>query len=321
MTIVRSFLLVALAMLTAAEPAAAQTDYPNRPVRIIVGFTAGSATDVTGRIFAQKFSEAWNVPVTVENITGSSGSIGVDRVAKSPPDGYTLMWSGSAALTITPALQGTPYDPTRDLAPISLALSMPSILAVNNDVAAKDFKEFLALAKKQPGMSYATPGVGTPQHIAIEVLKGRAGIDITHIPYRGAVMTDVLGGRVPITLQNAGAILPLVRENKLRGLAVTSLKPSPNVPGLPAIAEAGFPGFEAISWFGFLAPAGTPAPVLQKVHATTQKVLADPAMRTRFTQLGLDIVGSSPEELAAIVKSDLSKWSKVIKDAGIKAGD
>jgi tripartite-type tricarboxylate transporter receptor subunit TctC len=260
------------------------------------------------------------VPVTVENITGSSGSIGVDRVVKAAPDGYTIMWSGNAAITITPSMQGTPYDPVRDLAPISLALSMPSILAVNNDVPAKTFKEFLALAKKQPGkMSYATPGVGTPQHIAGEMLKGLAGINILHVPYRGAVFTDVLGGRVPITIQNAGAILPLVREKTLRGLAVTSLKPSPNMPGLPTIAESGFPGFEAISWFGLFAPAGTPEPIIRKINEQARKVLADASMRDKFAKLGLDPVGNTPAELAAIVKNDLGKWAKVIKDAGIKA--
>ncbi|HEX2215343.1 MAG TPA: tripartite tricarboxylate transporter substrate binding protein [Xanthobacteraceae bacterium] len=311
-------LLVAFLTVLLAGAASAQTNYPDRPIRMIVGFTAGSSTDITARVIAQKLSEAWSVPVTVENITGSSGSIGVDRVAKAAPDGYTLMWSGNAAITITPSLQGTPYDPVKDLAPISLALSMPSIFAVNNDVPAKTFQELIALVKKQPGMSYATPGVGTPQHIAGELLKKEANIELVHVPYRGAVMTDVLGGRVPITLQNAGAILPVVREKKLRGLAVTSLKPSPNLAELPTVADSGFPGFEAISWFGLFAPAGTPAPVIAKANQQLLKVLADEDVRKRFTQLGLDIVGTSPDQLAATVKTDLAKWAKVIKEAGIK---
>ncbi len=310
---------VAALAISCAGGALAQTKYPDRPVRMIVGFTAGSATDITGRIFAQKFSEAWGVPVTVENITGSSGAIGVDRVAKAAPDGYTLMWTGNAAITIVPVLQGTPFDPVKDLTPITAALVMPSIVAVNNDVPAKDLKEFIALAKKDPGkLSYAPPGVGTPQHIAGEMLKTQAGIDVVHVPYRGAQFTDVLGGRVPMTLQNAGAMLPVVREGKLRGIGVTSLKRSSKMPELPTVAEQGFPGFEAISWFGILAPAGTPKEIVDKVHQEAMKVLKDEKTRERFDQLGLEIIGNAPAEVAASIKGDLQKWDKVIKEAGIK---
>jgi tripartite-type tricarboxylate transporter receptor subunit TctC len=318
----RMLLATVCALLLTNLSAGAQTKYPDRPIRLIVGFTAGSATDITGRIFAQKFSEAWGVPVTVENITGSSGAIGVDRVAKAAPDGYTLMWTGNAAITIVPSLQGAPYDPVKDLAPISAALVMPSILAVNNDVPAKTLTELIALAKAQPGkLSYATPGVGTPQHIAGEMLKKQAGIDMVHVPYRGAQFTDVIGGRVTMTLQNAGAMLPVVRENKLRGIAVTSLKRAENIPELPTVADSGFPGFEAISWFGLLAPAGTPKEIIDKVHQEALKVLADPETRKRFTQLGLGTIGNSPAEMAAGIKTDLEKWSKVIKEAGIKTGN
>ena len=315
-----------LAMLLAwpaAAPAAAQTSYPDRPVRIIVGFTAGSATDITARIFAQRFSEAWGVAVTVENVPGAGGTVGLDRVAKAAPDGYTLAWAASGALTIGPSLQSKiSYDPLRDLAPISQVLTMPSILAVHNDVPVKTFEELIALAKAQPGkLSYATPGTGTPQHVAGELLKSLAGVDIVHVPYRGAVFTDVIGGRVTIAFQNAGAMLATVREGKLRGLAVTSLKRSPNMPEFPTVAESGFPGFEATSWFALLAPTGTPAPVLEKVRREALKVLAEPDMRARFAQLGLDPVGNSPDELAAIIKADLAKWAKVIKEVGIKAGE
>ena len=312
-------LLATLAILLMATPAVSQTNYPDRPIRMLVGFTAGSATDITARIFAQKFSEAWGVAVTVENITGSSGSIAVDRMAKSAPDGYTLMWSGNAAITVVPGLQGTPYDPVRDLAPISLALQMPSILAVNNDVPAKTLAEFIALAKAQPDkLSYATPGVGTPQHIAGELLKKLAGISLVHVPYRGAVFTDVIGGRVTMAVQNAGAMLSVVRDGQLRGLAVTSLKRSPNIPDLPTVVESGFPDFEAISWFGLFAPVGTPPAVVNKVHQEAVKIVGQPDMQAKFAQLGLDTVGNTPAELANIVKSDLVKWSKVIKEAGIK---
>jgi len=295
--------------------------YPNKPIKLIVGFTPGSATDITARIFAQKFSEAWAVPVTVENIPGAGGTVGVNRVAKAQPDGYTLIYAANGAMTIAPSLQGNlPYDPTRDFAPISLLLTMPSIVAVNNEVPAKTFQELIALAKARPGkLSYATPGNGTPQHVAGELLKILAGVDIIHVPYRGAIFTDVIDGRVTIALQNAGSVLQTVREGKLRGLAVTSLERSPNMPDLPTISESGFPGFEAISWFALLAPAGTPAPIVSKVYQESSKIVAQPDMRARFAQLGLDTVGKSPDKLAAVIKSDIDKWARVIKDAGITA--
>jgi tripartite-type tricarboxylate transporter receptor subunit TctC len=306
-----------------AGPALAQSRYPDKPVRIIVTFAPGGATDITARIIAQKLSEAWGVPVTVENIPGAGGSVGADRVAKAAPDGYTLGWIANGALTIAPGLQAKlPYDSARDFAPISQVLQMASIVAVNNDLPVKSFQELIALAKTQPGkMSYATPGVGTPQHIGGEPLKSLAGINLIHVPYRGALFADVIGGRVPITLQNMGAILPTVREGKLRGLAVTSLKRSPTIPELPAVAELGYPNFEATSWFALLAPAGTPAPIVGKLHQEILKVAAQADTREKFTQLGLDTVGNSPEELAAIIKSDIVKWAKVIKEAGIKGDE
>jgi len=322
---VHTSLIVGLMLALIAFTGRAQPDsglspiYPNKPVRMIVGFTPGSATDITARIFAQKFSEAWGLPVVVENIVGAGGSVGVARVAKAPPDGYTLAYAANGAMTIAPSLQSNlPYDPTRDLAPISLVLMMPSIVAVNNDVPATSFQELIALAKARPGkLSYATPGNGTPQHVAGEWLKILAGVDIVHVPYRGALFTDVIAGRVTIALQNAAAVLPAVREGKLRGLAVTSLRRSPNMPELPTISESGFPGFEVTSWYALLAPAGTPAPIVNKVHQEVLKGLAQPDLRAKFAKLGLDTVGNSPAELAAIIKSDIGKWAKVIKDAGM----
>jgi tripartite-type tricarboxylate transporter receptor subunit TctC len=311
-----------LATLPTATPTAAQ-NYPDKPVRFIVGFTAGSATDITARMFAQKFQEAWGVAVTVENVPGAGGSVGGDRVAKSAPDGTTFYWGANGALTINPTLlTSQTYDVTRDLTPVARLLVMPSILAVNNNVPAKTFAEFVALAKAQPGkLSYASPGTGTPQHIAGEMLKAQAGIDIVHVPYRGAVFTDVIGGRVTMTLQNMGAILPIVREGQLRGLAVTSLMRTPIMPALPTIAESGLPGFEAISWFGLMAPAGTPAPIISKVYQQAAKIAMEPEMKAKLAQLGLDTTADAPGVFAAIIKADIAKWAKVIKDANIKAGE
>ena len=313
-------LMASFVLAGASSSICAQSDaYPNKAVRLVVGFTPGSATDVTARLFAQRFNETWGVPVTVDNVPGAGGTVGALRVAKSPPDGYTLQYGGNGAMTIASGLYPKlGYDPSRDFAAVSLLLAMPSIVAVNNDLPVKTVQELIALAKSQPGkLSYASPGAGTPQHVGTELLKSLAGVDIAHIPYKGAIFMDVIGGRVPLTVQNAGSILPTVRDGKLRAIAVTSLKRSPHLPEIPTVAEAGYPGFEAVSWFGLFLPAGAPAAIVNKLHQETMKVLAQADMRARFTQLGLDIVGSTPAELAATVKTDVAKWAKVIKDAGI----
>ena len=312
--------VAAWALWLSGSAARAQATSPEKPVRFVVGFVPGSATDITARLFAAKFSEAWGVPVTVENVPGAGGSVGGDRVAKAAPDGATFYWGANGALTINPTLQANPsYDVVRDLQPVARLLVMASILAVNNDVQAKSVAELFALAKQQPGkLSYASPGVGTPQHIAGELLKSLAGVDIVHVPYRGAVYTDVIGGRVTMTLQNMGSISPVVREGRLRGLAVTSLQRTSIMPNLPTLAESGFPGFEATSWFGMLAPAGTPAPIVAKVHQQAVKIAAMPDVRQKLSALGLDTTGEGPEALAAIIKRDIAKWAKVIKDANIK---
>jgi tripartite-type tricarboxylate transporter receptor subunit TctC len=310
---------LALAGTAATQGAEAQTTWPERPVRLIVGFTAGSATDVTARLFAQKYSDAWGQPVVVENVAGNSGAIGVDRVAKSAPDGYTLMWAANAALTVLPSLQRLPFDPLKDLAPMGIALSMPSVFLANKDFPARNIQELVAYAKANPGkVSYGTPGVGTPQHIAGEMFCHRAGIQMEHIPYRGANMTDVLNGSVPIGIQNAGAVMPMIRDGQLRGLGVTSLRRSANAPDLPTLVEQGFPDFEAASWFGPMAPAGTAPGIIAKAHATTMAILADPETRRRVSELGLDIVAGTPEQMHATIAADIPKWAKVIADAGIK---
>ena len=312
---------IALALFAAGH-AHAQT-YPDRAIRILVGFTPGSATDISARMFAQKLGEEWGVAVTVENLPGAGGSVGGERVARSVPDGYTLYWGANGALTINPSLQTNPtFEPLRDLSPVARLLVMPSILAVNNDVPAKSVAELIALARANPGkLSFASPGAGTPQHIAGEVLKSQLGLDIVHVPYRGANFTDVIGGRVTMTFQNAGAILPIVREGKLRGLAVTSLKRSPNMPEFPTMIESGVPDFEVTSWFGLLAPVGTPAPIIAKLHKQAVEIVQHPHLRENFGRIGLDVVADAPEAFAAIIRTDTAKWAKVIKDAGIKAGE
>jgi tripartite-type tricarboxylate transporter receptor subunit TctC len=315
---VRALAVLGLAL---ASPVAAQTPWPEKPVKLVVGFTPGSATDVTGRMFAQKFGEAWGQPVIVENVAGNSGAIGTDKVAKAAPDGYTLMWAGNAAITVLPSMQQLPFDPVKDFEHITTTLVMPSVFFVNNDLPVKSLAELIAYAKANPGkLSYGTPGVGTPQHVAGELFCRLAGIKMEHIPYRGANLTDTMSGIVPVGIQNAGAAMPFVRDGRVRGLAVTALKRSPNAPELPTVAEAGFPGFEATSWFALLAPKGTPKPILEKVRAAALKVLADPEMVKKFAVIGLEPVGSTGEETRAAIASDIPKWGKVIQDAGIKTG-
>jgi tripartite-type tricarboxylate transporter receptor subunit TctC len=315
--------LVVLSTLLTAYFAAAQSSYPDRPVRLIVGFTPGSATDITARIFADRLNQVWTAPVVVENQPGGGGGVAANRVAKSAPDGYTLMWGANGALTINPSLQGKLlYDPPRDFAPISLVLRMASVVAVNNAVPARTMQDLIALARAQPGkLSYAHPGIGTPQHIAGELLKQIANVDMTQVPYRGAVFTDVLDGRVPILISNMGSVLPTLQDGRLRAVAVTSLERSPSLPDVPTVAESGFPGFEATSWFALVAPAGTPPAIVDRVHDVAVKIVKEPEMREKFAQLGVETVGNSPGELAEIIKTDIAKWAKVIAEAGIKVGE
>src|SRR5262249_42364628 len=256
----------------------------DRTIHLLVGFTPGSATDVSARVFAQRLSEIWSVPVTVENLPGGGGSVAAERVARAAADGYTLYWGANGAMTINPSLQPSPsFDPARDLAPIARLLVAPSILAVNNDVPAKTVAELIALAKAQPGkLSCASPGTGTPQHIACEVFRRQAGIEIVHVPYRGANFTDVIGGRVTMTFQNAGAILPTVREGKLRPLAMTALTRSPNMPDYPTMVEAGVADFDVTSWFGLLAPVSTPAPIIAKLHDQAIAIVSQADLREKY---------------------------------------
>jgi len=314
--------LVAVFSILAAGHAAAQT-YPDRAIRLLVGFTPGSATDVSARIFAQKLNEAWGVPVTIENVPGGGGSVAAERVARATPDGYTLYWGANGAMTINPTLQPmASFDPARDLAPVARLLLAPSILAVNNDVPAKSVAELIALAKAEPGkLTCASPGTGTPQHIACEVFRRQAHIEIMHVPYRGAIFTDVIGGRITMTFQNAGAILPTVREGKLRPLAMTATKRSPNMPDYPTMIEAGVPDFDVTSWFGLLAPVGTPPAAIAKLHDQAVAIVAQKDAREKFALIGLDVVTDPPEVFAKIIRADIARWAKVIHDAGIKPAD
>jgi tripartite-type tricarboxylate transporter receptor subunit TctC len=314
--------IVGMAAALAAFGATAQTRYPDKPIHVIVGFPAGSPPDTFARSFGQRLTAVWGQPVLVENVPGAGGSIAAERLAKAAPDGYTLGVLTEAQLVVNPSLYTLAYDPLKDFAPVSQLFASPNILAVNNAVPAKSVKELVALAKAQPGsLDFASGGSGSTSHIAGELFKSAAGVDLRHIPYKGilAAAPDLLGGRVSMVFSPMSIVLPMVRSGKLRGLAVTSLARSPAAPELPTIAESGYPGFEVTGWNGLLAPARTPGAVVGALHAEALNTLAQPEVRAKLADLGLQAIGSSPDEFARTIATELPKWAKVIHEMGIKA--
>ena len=311
-----------LAAVLAAGLALAQGGYPDKPIRIIVGFSPGVAPDVTMRLFSDKWNESWAKGVTVENVTGAGGNLAVERVAKAAPDGYTLLMGGNASLVINPNLfDKLPYDPLKDFAYISQIFIVPNLVVVPTDVPAKTIQELIALAKEKPNYFVAGhAGIGTSQHLGGELFMAMSGVKFQQVPYRGTtqILPDLLGGRLNLFFGNISNCLPLVREGKLRAFAITSRKRSPQIPDLPTMEELGFPGFEATAWFGLMAPAGTPQAILNRIHAETVKTLAMADVRAKLEGLGLQLVGNSPAEFVDIIKKETPMWGKVIKDAGIK---
>ena len=308
-----------------AAHAAAQGGYPEQPVRILVGFTAGVAPDVTARLLGERLGAAWGKAVVVENVTGAGGNIAADRLAKSPPNGYTLGMIGNSSLVFSPSMyERLSFDPVKDLAPISQIFVAANVLVVPSGVPAKTLAELVALARAQPGaLSYAHAGVGTSQHLAAELFKFMAGVDIRPVAYRGttALLPDLLAGRVSLSFANVVNVVPLVREGKLRAFAVTSAGRSAVAPELPTMAESGYPGFEAVPWFGLMAPAGTPGAIVERLHRDTVTVLAQPDVRKKMNDLGLDVIGGTPGEFAAAIERETPRWARLIKQAGIKASD
>ncbi len=316
------YAIAAALSLLGAQHAAAQTDYPQQTVRILVGFTPGVAPDIVGRLLAERFAASWGRPVVVENVTGAGGNLACDRVAHAVPDGHTLVMCGNGSLTIAPSLYDKlGYDPVKDFVPITRVFVAANILSVPADSPVTSIPDLVALAKREPGkLTYGHAGVGTSQHLAAELFKSMAQIDLQPVAYRGttAVLPDLLAGRLSLSFANIANALPLVREGKLKGFAVTSRKRSAAAPDLPTMAESGYPGFEAVPWFGLMAPAGTPAPVTDKIYRETMRVLALPDVRRKLDELGLDTIAGSPEEFAAAIASETPQWAKLIKSVGIK---
>jgi tripartite-type tricarboxylate transporter receptor subunit TctC len=314
--------IAALSLALAAGDVLAQASYPDQAIRILVGFTPGVAPDITSRLLGEKLTEAWGKPVVVENVTGAGGNLAVERTAKAAPDGYTLVMGGNSALVISPSLLAKlPYNPMKDFAYITQVFTVANILVVRNDVPARTIQELVALAKAQPNYLIAGhAGIGTSQHLAGELFKVMAGVEMQQVPYRGstAVIPDLLAGQLNIFFGNISNVLPLVREGKVRALGITARKRSPLIPELPTIEELGFPGFEATAWFGLMAPAGTPQPIVDKLYKETVRILALPDVKAKLEGLGVQLVGSTPAELAAVVGTETPLWAKVIKQAGIK---
>ncbi len=309
------------AMLIMASAAPAQT-YPIRPIRWVVTYPPGGPTDVVARAIGAKLTEAWGQQIVIDNRAGAGGVIGTDIAAKAVPDGYTLLFGTSAGLTINPALNSKlPYDAVKDFAPVSLLVLNPQILVVHPAVPVNSVKELIALAKARPGqLNYASVGLGSPNHMGMELLKALTGIDIVHVPYKGTgpAITDLLGGQVQVMFNSMPSVIPLVASGKLKGLAVGSVQRSPAVPDIPTVAEAGVPGFENVTWYGMFAPAKTPHDIIVKLNKQVVQILASPEMAQRLASQGAEPRSSTPEELTKFMRVESERWKKVIKTAGIK---
>jgi tripartite-type tricarboxylate transporter receptor subunit TctC len=316
-----SALIAALLAVCLAGSAQAQSNYPDRAVKVEVGFAAGGPLDVVARLLADKLSQIWGKPVVVENVSGAGGNIAADRVAKSTPDGYTLLLATNVNIAVNPKLyKNMPFDPLKDLVPVTQVAYSPNILVVPNDLPVNSVQELVAYAKANPGkVTFASAGVGTTQHLAGELFKTIAKIDIQHVPYRGAApaVTDLLGGRVSMFFGPPSSLLSLVKEGKVRALAVTSAKRFPAFPDLPTMIEAGYPGFVSILSQGWMVAAGTPKDIVEKIYKDTAKALDAPEVRERLQKIGNEPMGTSPAEFAADIAREVPQWAKVIEAAGL----
>ncbi len=297
-------------------------NYPNRPIRIVVVSTPGGSVDTMARVVGPKLAERWGQQVIVDNRPGAGGAIAAELVARSPADGYTLIMGTVASLATNVSLRKSlPYDPVRDFAPITLVATQNLMLLIHPSIPAKSVKELVALAKRQPGqLSFASAGNGTGGHLSGELFKLLAGIDMLHVPYKGVApaLIDVISGQVSMTFASILSGHPHARSGKLRALAVTGAKRSPAVPELPTMIEAGVKGYESATWYGLLAPAGTPPDIVAKLNAEVVSILKQPETHERLSKEGADPVGNTPAEFGKFIRSEIAKWGKVIKAAGIK---
>ena len=317
-----AFAIAAVLSIGNVAPAGAQGAYPTKPVRLVVPFPPGGTTDILARAVAQKLSETWGQQVIVDNRPGAGGNIGSELVAKSAPDGYTLLMGTVGTHAINPSLYAKmPYDHVKDFTPVILVAGVPNVLVVNPAVPAQTVAELIAYAKANPGkLNFASSGSGTSIHLSGELFKVLTGVQITHVPYKGSspALTDLVGGQVQMMFDNLPSSLQFIKGNRLRALAVTSTTRAAALPDVPTMVEAGVPGFEASSWFGVLAPAGTPREVVARINAEVAKWLATPDAREKMSAQGAIAAGGTPEDFARHIGAETAKWAKVVKDSGAK---
>lgn len=314
--------VVCAALLTAAAASAYAQDYPVKPIRFIAPNLPGGPTDILARLIGQKLSESLGQPVVIENRAGAGGNIGTEAAAKAPPDGYTLVTGNNATFGANVSLyKHLGFDPVKDFAPVSLVATQPNILVVHPSLPATSVKQLIALAKARPGqLNYSGSGMGAAAHLSAELFKSMTGTDIVHISYKSAApaLTDLIAGQTQLMFATSLSVMPHIKANRVRALAVTTAKRARVMPELPTIAEAGVPGFEASTWHGVLVPAGTPAAIVNKLNAEIVRMLQLPDVRERLGTLGAEIVGSTPREFAEHIQREIPKWAKVIKDAGVR---
>ena len=307
-------LLVGLAQAAFAQP------YPNHPIRIVAPFPAGGGYDFLSRLIAPELSKTFGQPVIVENRAGANGNIGTDAVAKSAPDGYTLLMGGNSPLALNVALYPLPYDPLRDFAPISRVATQPNLLAAHPSVPVKSLAELIEYARANPGkVTYGSAGNGSPQHLAAELLKRMAGIDLVHVPYKGAAPNAqaLLAGEIAIAFNIILLPLPHVQSGRLTGLALASAKRSPLAPDIATMTELGYP-IDIDTWYGLVAPAGTPGDIISRLNAEVVRILGLPELKERTKSQGIELGASTPEEFAAFLRADIARWGKAIRETGIK---
>jgi tripartite-type tricarboxylate transporter receptor subunit TctC len=314
--------LVAAAMMLWATSFAAfaETEYPERTIRMLFGYAPG--VDVVARLLADKLTESFGKPVIIDNVTGAGGAIAADRVAKAVPDGYTIAVLAGGNIVVNGSLyRKLAYDPLKDLAPVTQVYAYPNVLAVNNDVPAKSVAELVALAKASPGkLTYGHSGLGTSPHLAGEVFNYMAHIDVQQVPFRGSslIVTDLMGGRITMSFIPPTASLSLMREGKIRPIAVTSLTRAPFLPDVPTIAESGYPGYDVTGWFGLVAPPGTPASVIDKLNRETVRIMTRPDIREKLVGIGIVPLVNTPAEFGALIKKEAAYWAQMIKNTGIQ---
>lgn len=320
--ILRCIVAASVALSIHVLPIASAQTYPAKAIRIVVPFPAGGNADIFARAYAQKLNDSWGQPVVVDNRAGAAGIIGTQLVAKSVADGYTLLFGTTGTHTTNPAVYAKlPYNPVSDFSPVSNFADSPFLLVVHPSVPAGSLRELIALAKARPGqLDYASFGIGSSAHLAGEMLRTMTGINIVHVAYKGGppALTDLLGGHVALMFNALPAVMPQVKSGKLRALALAAAKRTAALPGMPTFAEAGLANFEAGSWYGILAPAGTPRDVVARLHGETVRILALPDVRQRLASEGAEAIGNSPEEFSAQIRRDMARWAKVAKDAKIQ---